>query len=319
MTGKNKLISIGDLTMQLKQAGMDEGGFPVMYESDLSGASALVSGCVGALGGRSLCLGKVGRDLFGEQIINMLKSLNVDTNQIEQVQLKNTALTILNNDNGNQAVSYRRGSANSLLKMDDISPTLFEKGDVLFYSSDCMIDHSSRSAVEKAIKLAGQQGALIMYAPLIQNEYWLNDKIARETMLHTIPHTHIMIVTQEEMAFLTEHKEEHLAIKKLFSGKMKSLIILKPANRLTYVTVHDKGRLTFRNEVITDPSAVKEIFIGSIISKWLNEGYDNESISTLMADPDLLEMQLLTFLEEAYRAGEIKGAYPSLKNLIRTQ
>lgn len=320
MKEQNKLVSFGDLSINLNAVSTAENIFPVTYQSDLAGSSALVAAVAGALGERINCVGKVGDDDLGTQVIEVLSSFNVGCEMIERVPNKRTALTINRNRSTSdsrhmQTVSYRKDSAAGTLKPDDIHPGYFEKGDILFYSSDVMIENSSRSALEKALKLANQSGTTIMYAPLIHSENWINDKIARETIMHTLPHTHFLIVTEKELQFLTEISEEHASIKKLFAGKMKGLIILKPSNRLTYATTMDKGRLVIEGDEPLDAAASQEVFVGTFISQWLSNGCSIENVQAILADPDKLEAFFTESLKKACRAGQIEGTLAAIEDL----
>ncbi len=312
MDKKNKMISFGDLSINLNAHEDSNSSFPASYESDLSGSSALISAVTSVLGEEVQCIGKVGDDHLGEQVIEVLLSFGVQCDTVEKVPHKRTALTI---NRGKESVSYRKDSASGLLTPDDVHPGYFKKGDVLFYSSDVMIENSSRSALEKGLKLANQNGTMIVYAPLIHSENWINDKIARETIMHTLPHTHFLILTERELQFLTELKEEYLAVKKLFAGKMKGIIILKPSNRLSYVTAMDKGRVAVEGLEPGDHTVVNEIFIGSFIAQWLDNGYSIEMIHKILADPDLLESHLEAGLKIASEAGGTTGAAAAIKAL----
>ncbi|MFC7391791.1 carbohydrate kinase family protein [Scopulibacillus cellulosilyticus] len=315
MTLQNKCISIGDATLefipihdenQLKDASE--------YRREASGVAALVSAAVATLGAKSFLVGKTGDDAFGCFLIDTLKSYGVDVDYLLQTSKANTSVSFTTSDK-KEAIFYKQPSADMLLRSEDINASWFEKGDVLFYSSMPLIQNTSRAAVETAINAAVKKGCIVTFAPRLSKQHWLNETITRETVLHFIPHSHILILNEDELQFLTGKTDEYAAVKQLFAGKAKLLIIKRGNRGLTYVTRRERGHVDYLLEKVNPLGAGEEAFIGSLIYECLYKEMTPDTLNTILYDRIVLEDLLLKALTSKCIVSKEKGKLSALKVL----
>ncbi|MBM7643900.1 fructokinase [Scopulibacillus daqui] len=320
MTLTNKCISIGDAAVEFIPVDEKNGLKDAQhYEREASGVAALTAAAVAVMGAKCQMVGKTGNDAFGEFLIETLKSNGVDVNYFSQTPKANTSVSFISADD-RETIFFRESSADMLLKSEDIHSHWFEKGDVLFFSSMPLIKNTSRAALETAINLAGRNGCMITFAPRLSVKHWPNETITRETILHFIPHSHILILDEDECRFLTNKTDEYAAAKQLFTGKTKLLIIKKGKQGLTYVTRRERGHIDYLLETVNPIGAGEEAFIGSLIYECLRKEITPETINEVIYDRIVLEDLLLKALASKWAVCKEKGklsALQALKGLVK--
>ena len=90
----NRVFCIGELLIDMicvDNKGLKDGE---KFEKKAGGAPANVAASISKLGGKSYFLGQVGNDFFGTYLVEMLKSLNINTDMT--VKDGNTTLAYFN-------------------------------------------------------------------------------------------------------------------------------------------------------------------------------------------------------------------------------
>ena len=85
-----KIVSIGELLVDLTQTGINENGIP-QYSANPGGAPANVAVAASLMGAESAFIGRVGEDSFGKMLSETLISKNVDICRIGEKMKKNSA------------------------------------------------------------------------------------------------------------------------------------------------------------------------------------------------------------------------------------
>ena len=87
------------------------------------------------LGGNVLMLAKIGKDVFGEKLLQFFKKEGMD---IENIVVESNALTgavFVAVDSSSENVIYVSGGANKLLSSSDTEHIKVEKGDIVFWKT----------------------------------------------------------------------------------------------------------------------------------------------------------------------------------------
>ncbi|TCP29847.1 fructokinase [Scopulibacillus darangshiensis] len=312
----NKCLTIGEAMVEFvphdHQSVLKDTG---TFDREAAGAPAIVAGVVSLLGKKSAMIGKIGNDVFGDYLIEKLSKCGVDTVHLGKVKNQTAiSFTAVNGDK-EQDIFYRQGSADTTLKPDDIDEAWFKNGDILYYASASLVQNPARGAVEKALKSAGKKGSIIVFAPRLSINDWPNEKMARETLFHTAPHAHILVLTEEELKFLADRQDEYEAVKMLFVGKTKLMVILRKDQTLTYVTGRERGHLNGPNEEPLDGRGMEEAFIGCLVTEFLNKEVRHETLSHILSDRQQLEDMLNAAIEFRTNVGNESGRLAAIETL----
>ena len=150
-----KVISIGEALIDFipnqKGCSLKE---VLGFERVAGGAPANVSAVVSKLGGKSNFISKLGKDAFGDYIIDTLNDVNVDTSYVLRTNKANTGLAFVSlKEDGNRDFSfYRNPSADMLLEEGEIKQQWFNDCHTLHFCSVDLIECPMKYAHKKAIE-----------------------------------------------------------------------------------------------------------------------------------------------------------------------
>ena len=125
-----KVISIGEALIDfIPNQKVCELKDVISFERVAGGAPANVSAVVAKLGGKSNFISKLGKDAFGDYIIETLKEANVNTDYVLRTDKANTGLAFVSlKEDGNRDFSfYRNPSADMLLEANEVKKEWFKE------------------------------------------------------------------------------------------------------------------------------------------------------------------------------------------------
>lgn len=224
-----KVITIGELLIDFipKEKGVDLKGVN-NFLKHAGGAPANVAAVVAKLGGESIFLGQVGQDSFGAYAIDKLKSFNVDTKYIHQTSKRPTSLSFvsLTNDGERDFIFYRNPGADELYEPSMLPKEVF-KQNILHFCSVSLTDYPIKDAHLEAIRLTRENNGLVSFDPNIRLSLWHDHKKLLNRVYEFLYLADIVKVSIDELAFLTGFDNESIAIKSLFVGSVKVVIVTK--------------------------------------------------------------------------------------------
>ena len=159
---KYDVIVVGELNVDLilnKIAGFPEIGKEKLADQmtlTLGSSSAIFASNLSALGANVAFLGKIGRDLFGELVIESLRQKGVNTELIIQDENLNTGATIVINYDEDRAMVTHPGTMNHLT-INDINKDILKKAEHLHFSS-FYLQRGIKKNVSDLFKIAKQNG-----------------------------------------------------------------------------------------------------------------------------------------------------------------
>jgi len=307
---QEKLLAVGEAHLAL----VPEEAYESLKEAneyirEPGGSPVNVSRAATKWGARVEYAGKLGKDPFGDYLARLLPECEIGTSYLSQTHLAPTRVLFRSQADGGERLLIQSSSADRLLRPDDIEKDWIDYGDITYFSSQPLSQSPSRGAIEKLVNIAGEKGAIVAFAPQVNLDEWPNETLARETILYNIPYAHILIISEEELKFFTEKEDEFLAIKKLFSGKTKCMIIMRGNKGITYVTERDKGNIRYAMEDIVDPAGMDDAFIGYLLSDLLKQQVTADQLTGYLMDAFSLEERLVKALDYRYKTARKRGSF----------
>lgn len=232
------------------------------------GAPANVAAAVAKLGGRSAFIGKLGKDAFGDYLVETMFDIGVDVAHVLRTEEANTALAFVSlKADGNRDFSfYRNPSADMLLHEDEIRPDWFGKDDILHFCSVDLIEAPVKYAHIKAIESARAAGAVISFDPNVRLPLWPDHESCRRTILDFVPLCHIVKISDEELEFITGHKDEDKAIASLFVGDVEHVIYTCGGEGATWFSKQGLSvSVPGRRVQVQDTTGAGDCFIGALL------------------------------------------------------
>jgi len=264
----NKVISIGEALIDFIP---QEKGVALKDVSNFlrvpGGAPLNVAAAVAKLGGEAQMLSKLGRDAFGDAILEEVKPLGVDISRIGRTRDANTALAFVSlKEDGERDFSfYRNPSADMLLNKEEILEEDFKEGSILHFCSVSLIDAPIKEAHRKAIEFAQNNSCLISFDPNVRLPLWESKEKCREAILEFLPFGNILKISDEELEFITGIKDEEEAINSLFRGNVEVIIYTKGTDGAEFITKNKKVFAPSFKVKAQDTTGAGDSFIGSLL------------------------------------------------------
>lgn len=211
----NKVFCIGELLIDF--IGKDIGtGLKsgVNFEKKAGGAPANVSAAVCKLGGEAYFLGQVGDDSFGRFLVDMLKSLDINT-EMTKMDGYTTLAFVAIDENGERDFEFHRGS-DGKYSFDNVDLEKINNNDIIhFGSATGFLDGELKNTYFKLLEHAKENNIFISFDPnyrdmLIQDL----DKFV-EDCKSFIKYADFIKVSDEEIKLITKEDDIKEGVKKL--------------------------------------------------------------------------------------------------------
>ncbi len=314
-----KVISIGEALIDFipnqKGCSLKEvSGF----ERVAGGAPANVCAVVAKLGEKANFISQLGKDAFGDYIIDVLNKANVNTEYVLRTDKANTGLAFVSlKEDGNRDFSfYRNPSADILLEEDKINEEWFKDCHSLHFCSVDLVDSPMKKAHKKAIEYATKNNAIISFDPNVRLPLWSSEDECRKAILEFLHLAHIVKISDEELEFITGTNDIEEAKEALFKGNVSMVLFTKGKDGAEAHTKNSKVKIEGNVVEVVDTTGAGDSFIGAFLYRLLK---DKVGVDTLkfVEENTLREYLLFANYYAAYsttKKGAI-GSYATLEEI----
>lgn len=197
------VVALGELLIDFVPGRGAEGAYPVLAAKP-GGAPGNYLAALAAYGMRTAFIGKVGADLFGELLIDTMRSAGVETKGIVSDETVFTTLAFVTLDAaGNRSFSFaRKPGADTCLRFDEVDRTLIDMARAFHFGTLSLTDEPARTATRKAVTYARARGKLITFDPNLRLSLWRDEKTARQEILWGLDQADVVKISDDEAAFL---------------------------------------------------------------------------------------------------------------------
>lgn len=255
----------------------------ISFERVAGGAPANVAAVVAKLGGKSTFISKLGRDAFGDYIVDVLNSVGVNTCKILRTSKANTGLAFVSlKEDGNRDFSFFRSpSADMLLSEDDIDEDTFKGCHTLHFCSVDLIEAPVKYAHKKALEIVLKSKSIISFDPNVRLPLWNNKNQCKSTILEFLQYAHIIKISDEELEFITGYKDIKDAKEFLLKDNCKIVIYTKGGNGAEIFTKNLNIGVDGVKVNTIDTTGAGDSFIGAFLYKLLEDNITLDSIDKL--------------------------------------
>lgn len=185
-----KLYTIGELLIDFTPTEQSDSLCSVeQFTKNAGGAPANVAAVCAKLGHPAALLSQVGKDAFGDFLIDTVKQAGVNIQYIAQTTEGETSLAFvsLSADGDRDFLFYRRNAADLLYQPEQLPANLLTAKDILHFCSVNLVDSPMKQAHEAIIEQAHQTGCLVSFDPNVRLPLWQDAELCRQTILNFIP------------------------------------------------------------------------------------------------------------------------------------
>ena len=308
-----KLLAIGEALIDMIPSNtgriMDVNNFT----PKVGGAPLNVCGAYTKLGGSSNIITMLGKDPFGDKIVNELIGFGINTDYVKRTNAANTSLAFVALDeNANREFSfYRNMGADMLMSEDDVDKNWFMDAYALHFCSVSLGDFPMRRA-----KYAIENGLIVSFDPNVRLPLFVDHEYLKNVIHEYIQYADILKISDEEVEFIFGNKDIEENLDYLFDQGVKLLVYTSGKDgAVAYtknVVAHSKGIKV--NAV--DTTGAGDGFIGCLLYQMAKENVDLEQINILT------EEQLKTYLDLSNKFCSISvtkegaiASYPTMEEL----
>ncbi|MBQ5986710.1 MAG: carbohydrate kinase, partial [Clostridia bacterium] len=166
-------VALGELLIDFTEHGTSEQGNP-LWEANPGGAPCNVLAMLNKLGRKTAFIGKVGNDVYGQQLRKVVTDAGIDTRALFADPEVHTTLAVVHKlGNGDRDFSfYRNPGADMMLNADNLPFELLRDCRIFHFGTLSMTHAGVRAATEQAVQYAKACGALISFDPNLRPPLW---------------------------------------------------------------------------------------------------------------------------------------------------
>lgn len=311
---KNTLFAIGEALIDFIPIKVGAASAETAFLPMLGGAPANVLGAFARLGGKTQLITQLGRDFFGEKIMNELNGFNIGTENVLFTEEANTALAFvsLSEDGDRSFAFYRSPSADMLYPAENILPEMLDDCYALHFCSVSLGDFPMREAHARAIELAKAQGAVISFDPNLRPPLWKSERELKNAVDRFLPSADIVKVSDEEMEFITGTADIKKGAERLL--KTAEIVLCTCGAHGAYAFTREAAVYVPSEPVrAVDTTGAGDAFAGSFLYSLHRSGFTAASLSKITAD----ELESFVYASNNYCKKSVQShgaiaAYPDI-------
>ena len=210
------VTALGEILIDFTPCGKSEAGQRV-FEQNPGGAPANVLACLNKCGKKTAFIGKVGNDMHGQFLVDVLKDSGICTDGVVVDDNVFTTLAFVAlSDSGERSFSFaRKPGADTCLTQKELKEEIIRDSKVFHIGSLSLTAEPAKGTTFKALEIAKEAGCIISYDPNYRAPLWDSKEDAIKGMRSVLSYVDVMKISDEETALLTDIVEPEGAAKKL--------------------------------------------------------------------------------------------------------
>ena len=291
MSNRNyDVTALGELLIDFTENGTSAQGNPIM-EANPGGAPCNVLAMLERLGKKTAFIGKVGKDMFGNQLKAAVEEVGIDTRALIMDEEVHTTLAFVHTypDGDRDFSFYRNPGADMMLTMDEVPDDLIRDSRIFHFGTLSSTHEGVREATRHAIEVAKEAGCIITFDPNLRPPLWKSLEDARVEIEYGLTKCDVLKISDNEVEFLfdtTDYDKGAALIEEKYHIPLVLITMGKDGSRAYY-----NGRRVecapFLQEHTIETTGAGDTFCASILNYVLEHGLKE------LTDENLMEM--LTF------------------------
>lgn len=270
----------------LGQAPRGAGG-PQPFLRYAGGAPANVAVAAARLGAPAAFVGMLGRDMFGDFLLESLESAGVSTAYAVRTEAANTALAFVSLDaKGERRFSfYRPPAADLLFRSAHFQEACFADAAVFHACSNSLTEADIAAVTLEGLRRARAAGALVSFDLNLRTNLWPKSEDPRPRIWSALKEADVVKLSAPELAFLAEPLGGEAAVlDELWRGRCRWLLLTDGAAPLRHFTRGTQGEFPSFHVETVNTTAAGDAFMGGILSVLVREAVTPASLPAYLAD-----------------------------------
>lgn len=272
---KYDITALGDILIDFSPMGVDDAGDPVFVRK-AGGAPLNLLATVAKFGGKTAFIGKVGEDMFGRYLAQVLRDNGIDDRALVLDPHHNTTLAFVQLDaSGDRDFDFcRKTGADTYLEEGDVDADLICESRLFHFGSLSFTAETARRASQHAIKIAREAGCVITYDPNYRAPLWDSEDTAIRWMREGIATADLVKVSKEEAQMIAGVEDIQACISHILSMGVRAVLVTDGANGISYGIGEARGFVPATPVKAVDTTGAGDIFFGTFLTCFLRGGAD---------------------------------------------
>ena len=204
--------------------------------------------------------------------------VHINTDGLKMDNDVRTTLAFVENDeSGDRSFSfYRNPGADIMLTADEVDEELIKSSKVFHFGTLSMTHQPVKSATQKALSVAKENGCMITFDPNLREKLWNNEDDAKAAFDYGMKYCDILKISDNELAWFTEEEDYDKGIAKLKEKYNIPLIVFLmgcDGSRAYYGDRCYRADAFAQSNTI-DTTGAGDTFMGCCINHVLENGFD---------------------------------------------
>lgn len=291
---KFDVTALGELLIDFTENGNSSQGNPLM-EANPGGAPCNVLAMLERLGKKTAFIGKVGKDMFGTQLMTAVEEVGIDTRNLIMDENCHTTLAFVHTypDGDRDFSFYRDPGADMMLTKEEVQKDLIEASRIFHFGTLSSTHEGVREATRHAIDLAKEAGCIITFDPNLRPPLWKSLEDARAEIEYGMSKCDVLKISDNEVEFLcgtTDYDKGAAMIQEKYNIPLILITMGKDGSRAYYKDMIVEAA-PFLQENTIETTGAGDTFCASTLNYVLDHGLEN------LTEENLKE--LLTFANAA--------------------
>ena len=294
---KNKIFDVtalGELLIDFTENGESSQGNPMM-EANPGGAPCNVLAMLEKLGKKTAFIGKVGSDMFGNQLKKAVEEVGIDTRNLIMDKKHHTTLAFVHTypDGDRDFSFYRDPGADMMLTKEEVQKELIQSSRIFHFGTLSSTHEGVREATRHAIELAKEAGCIITFDPNLRPPLWSSLEDARKEIEYGMTKCDVLKISDNEVEFLfdtTDYDKGAALIREKYNIPLVLITMGKDGSRAYYKDMRVEVA-PFLQENTIETTGAGDTFCASSLNYVLEHGLED------LTEENLKE--LLTFANAA--------------------
>ena len=284
------VTALGELLIDFTENGTSSQGNPLM-EANPGGAPCNVLAMLERLGKKTAFIGKVGKDMFGNQLKAAVEEVGIDTRNLIMDENVHTTLAFVHTypDGDRDFSFYRDPGADMMLTKDEVQKELIENSRIFHFGTLSSTHEGVREATRHAIELAKEAGCIITFDPNLRPPLWKSLDDARKEIEYGMTKCDVLKISDNEVEFLfgtTDYDKGAAMIREKYNIPLVLITMGKDGSRAYYKDLRVEAA-PFLQENTIETTGAGDTFCASTLNYVLEHGLED------LTEEDL--EKLLTF------------------------
>lgn len=274
------VTALGEILIDFTPCGKSEAGQRV-FEQNPGGAPANVLACLNKCGKKTAFIGKVGNDMHGQFLVDVLEDSGICTDGVVVDDSVFTTLAFVAlSDSGERSFSFaRKPGADTCLTQEELKEEIIRDSKVFHIGSLSLTAEPAKGTTFKALEIAKEAGCIISYDPNYRAPLWDSKEAAIEGMRSVVSYVDVMKISDEETALLTDIVDPEGAAKKLVDMGVSIVAVTLGADGALVCTKEGSAVVQGYKANMVDTTGAGDSFWGGFLKCLLESGKRAENVT----------------------------------------